>query len=127
MSRCGHRRYGRSGVVRAYGDNHRARGKPRAKGHRLGDFPIGLARGNQRREQPVWDFKGFQQGCRKFSGPCIKQPGGARIGQLGAHGPGEPEGQEIGDEQCVQTLQRRLARQLVERVERQELEPVDGK
>ena len=64
------------------------------------------------------------------AGPDVVQPGGGGVGALGADLAGQPVGEQVGQQQQrVGRLQRRGAAggdQLVDRVERQLLQPVDG-
>ena len=73
---------------------------------------------------------GQVQGGQELRGPLprdgVEEPGGGGVGGLGAALAGQQEPDEVRDEQRLQPVQFRLRGELVDRVERQELQPGGG-
>ena len=80
------------------------------------------------RQQAGWQAEGVDEFGGPLAGAGVQQSGGGGVGVFGDPLPGEPVAEQVGDQQRLHpgVVDVCVGRELVHRVERQELQTVDG-
>lgn len=130
--RRGIHRHGDDGgcrVVRADGRDGEPGARPDGRRDRGGEGAQRLAGGDGLGEQPAGEAEAVDEDVVPAARAVGVQAGGRRVGLLGARHAGEPEGDEVGDQEHRVGEPEQVGvvgRELVEGVERQELQSVAG-
>ena len=117
------------GVVRPHRDHGRRGGQTGVLGHGRAEGADRLPWLDQRREQVGRKVERGEELGRPGAGPGVQQSGGRGVGDLGTPFAGQPEGQQVGQQQGLPgpppPRPALLGGELVESVERQELQAAD--